>query len=123
LSQFDHETVIGLNFATILVPHGPASGNGPARPDEGISPMATLQDLTIQIAQLQAENEALKAKATARQVITCKVSDKGCLSVYGLGRFPVTLYGGQWLRLLDSATVKAIKDYIEVNRDSMSWKD
>jgi hypothetical protein len=88
--------------------------------------MAILQDQTqvlqAQLEALRAENERLKAKAMSRQTITFKVSaEKGCLSVYGLGRFPVTLYGGQWLRL-----AKAIPDlvaFIEENRDSMSWKD
>ena len=88
--------------------------------------MAILQDQTAalqaELAKVRAENEALKAKAMSRQTITFKVSaEKGCLSVYGLGRFPVTLYGGQWLRL-----AKAIPDlvqFIEDNRDSMSWKD
>lgn len=85
--------------------------------------MAILQDqLQAELAALRAENERLKAKAMSRQTITFKVSaEKGCLSVYGLGRFPVTLYGGQWLRL-----AKAIPDlvqFIEDNRESMSWKD
>lgn len=80
------------------------------------------QDLRAQLAKLQAENDKLKAKAASRQTITFKVSaEKGCLSVYGLGRFPVTLYGGQWERL-----VKAIPDLVEFiadHRDEMSWKD
>jgi hypothetical protein len=86
--------------------------------------MAILQDQTslqAQIAKLKAENEALKAKAEARQVIRFKVSEKGCLSVYGLGRFPVTLYGGQWLRL--AKAIPELVEWIEANRDSLSWKD
>jgi len=88
--------------------------------------MAILQDQTAslqaQLAKLKAENEALKAKAMARQTITFKVSaEKGCLSVYGLGRFPVTLYGGQWLRL--AKAIPQLLEFIEENRDSMSWKD
>lgn len=66
--------------------------------------MAILQDtskaLQDQIAKLQAENEALKAKAMSRQTITLKVSAKGAVSVYGMGKWPVTLYGEQWERLL-----------------------
>jgi hypothetical protein len=88
--------------------------------------MAILQDQTqslqAQIEALRLENEKLKAKAMNRQTLTFKISqEKGCLSVYGLGRFPVTLYGGQWLRL-----AKAIPDlvtFIEDNRDQMTWKD
>lgn len=51
--------------------------------------------------RLRAENEALKARS--RRGITLKVSEKGGVSVYGLGRFPVTLYKEQWTKLLDSA--------------------
>lgn len=65
--------------------------------------MATLTDLSQQIAKLTAENEALKAKALARQTITLKVSAKGAVSVYGMGKWPVTLYAGQWERLLAKA--------------------
>jgi len=52
-----------------------------------------------ELARLRAENEALKSRA--RKGINLKVSDKGGVSVYGLGRFPVTLYKEQWLKLLD----------------------
>ena len=54
-----------------------------------------------ELARLRAENEALKNRA--RKGISLKVSDKGGVSVYGLGRFPVTLYKEQWLKLLDMA--------------------
>ena len=49
--------------------------------------------------RLKAENEALKARATKGVYI--KVGEKGGVSVYGLGRFPVTLYQEQWVKLLD----------------------
>lgn len=53
------------------------------------------------IDQLRAENEALKAaKKSGPRRLTMKVSAKGGLSVYGLGRFPITLYKAQWLKLL-----------------------
>jgi hypothetical protein len=58
------------------------------------------QDKT-ELERLRAENERLKR--TASRGITLKVSEKGGVSVYGLGRFPVTLYKEQWLRLLDMA--------------------
>lgn len=86
--------------------------------------MAILQDtssLQAQLAKLQAENEALKAKAAARQTITFKIGEKGALSVYGLGRFPTTLYGSQWLRL--AKAIPSLVEFIEANRDSMQWKD
>jgi hypothetical protein len=54
-----------------------------------------------ELERLRAENAALKAR-TARGV-SLKVSEKGGMSVYGLGRFPVTLYKEQWAKLLDMA--------------------
>lgn len=57
-------------------------------------------DLLAMITALQAENQALKTKAMAKRPISFKVSEKGCLSMYGLGRFPVTLYKSQWQALL-----------------------
>lgn len=54
-----------------------------------------------ELARLRAENEALKARV--QRGTHLRVSDKGGVSVYGLGRFPVTLYKEQWLRLLDLA--------------------
>lgn len=56
-------------------------------------------DMRAELERLRKENESLK-KSTARGV-SMKVSEKGGLSVYGLGRFPITLYKEQWTRLLD----------------------
>ena len=50
-----------------------------------------------------------------------KVSEKGALSVYGMGRFPVTLYKEQWLKLLGMGD--EIKAFIEANNDSLKSKD
>lgn len=70
--------------------------------------MATLTDIQAEIEALRAENAKLKAKAASRAPsLSMKVSAKGALSVYGLGRWPVTLYKGQWPKLL------ALKDDIE----------
>lgn len=55
------------------------------------------------VAALEAQNKAMQAKAIAGNELRLKVSDKGGLSVYGLGRFPVTLYKSQWLRLFSHA--------------------
>ena len=76
--------------------------------------MAILPDLR----QLQAEIEALRAEnarlAAAKQSkMTFKVSEKGALSVYGMGRWPVTLYRGQWERLLGAS--EAIQAFIKTN--------
>ncbi|MCS6927522.1 MAG: hypothetical protein NZ578_16655 [Candidatus Binatia bacterium] len=59
------------------------------------------QDLHAELARLRAENELLKARLGKKVVL--KVSEKGTVSVYGLGRFPVTLYKEQWWKLLDMA--------------------
>jgi hypothetical protein len=61
--------------------------------------MATEEELQAELERLRAENEALKNRKAP--VISIKVSEKGGVSVYGLGRFPVTLYKEQWVRLLD----------------------
>jgi hypothetical protein len=58
-------------------------------------------DIKAEVERLRAENAALKARPA--RVGSLKVSEKGALSVYGLGRFPVTLYKEQWGRLLDMA--------------------
>jgi len=57
--------------------------------------------LHAEVERLKAENAALKAQAT--RGVSIKVSEKGGVSVYGLGRFPVTLYKEQWAKLLDIA--------------------
>lgn len=76
-------------------------------------------DLEAELARLRAENEALKARPTARTFI--KVSEKGAVSVYGLGRFPVTLYQEQMLKLL--AMGGEIQAFIRDNGDKLSTKD
>lgn len=57
--------------------------------------------LQAEVEKLKAENAALKARTT--RGVSIKVSEKGGVSVYGLGRFPVTLYKEQWAKLLDLA--------------------
>jgi len=63
--------------------------------------MATDDEMRAELERLKAENEALKSRRSG--ATSMKVSEKGGLSVYGLGRFPVTLYQEQWLKLLDLA--------------------
>ena len=63
---------------------------------------------------------ALLAKAQEPKRLTMKVSDKGALSVYGLGRFPVTLYRGQWERLFTA--VPDMKVFIEQNASLLAAK-
>ena len=59
-------------------------------------------DATLELERLRAENERLR-RTSASRGMTIKVSEKGAVSVYGLGRFPVTLYKEQWVKLLDLA--------------------
>lgn len=59
------------------------------------------EDTQAEVARLKEENERLKARQS--RAVSLKVSEKGGLSVYGLGRFPVTLYKEQWSKLLDMA--------------------
>ena len=83
----------------------------------------TSAELLAMITKLQADNAALTSKltqASAPRAITMKVSEKGALSIYGLGRFPVTLYRGQWERLLNSS--KDIFDFIDRNAALLAVK-
>ncbi len=57
------------------------------------------EDLKAELERLRAENAALKKVGS--KGVSMKVSEKGGLSIYGLGRFPVTLYKEQWTKLLD----------------------
>jgi hypothetical protein len=76
------------------------------------------EDLQKELERLRAENEALKAKMT--RATTIKVSEKGAVSVYGLGRFPVTLYKEQWLKLLGMAD--DIRQFIKENESRLRVK-
>jgi hypothetical protein len=69
------------------------------------------EDLKAEVARLQAENERLKSQP--RRAVSLKVSEKGGVSVYGLGRFPVTLYKEQWTKLLDMA--EEIRGFLKEN--------
>ena len=61
------------------------------------------EDDKAEIERLRAENESLKNKKSTEGSLSMKVSEKGALSIYGMGRFPVTLYKEQWLRRLGIA--------------------
>jgi hypothetical protein len=77
------------------------------------------EELKAEIERLRSENARLKLKS--RGSLSLKVSEKGGVSVYGLGRFPVTLYKGQWLKLLDS--VEEIRAFISDNEAILRLKD
>ncbi len=78
-------------------------------------------DMKAEIERLKAENEALKNKKNSRGTLSMKVSEKGALSVYGMGRFPVTLYKEQWLKLL--SITEEIKKFIEDNDAQLKTKE
>ena len=75
-------------------------------------------ELKDELERLRKENAALK-KGAARGV-SMKVSEKGGLSVYGMGRFPVTLYKEQWLKLLDLAD--ELRAFITANDAALKSK-
>ena len=76
--------------------------------------------MQAEIARLQAENAALRTSAKS-QTLSLRVSDKGGVSVYGLGKFPITLYLEQWEKLL--ALADHIREFIKVNRHLLKTKE
>jgi hypothetical protein len=76
------------------------------------------EDLKAELERLKRENESLK-RGSAKGV-SMKVSEKGGLSVYGLGRFPITLYKEQWARLLEMAD--DIRSFIAANDGQLKAK-
>ena len=82
---------------------------------------AEREDMKAELDRLRAENEALKTKKTNSGTLSMKVSEKGALSIYGMGRFPVTLYKEQWLKLL--AIADEIKTFIDANDDRLKTKE
>jgi hypothetical protein len=73
-------------------------------------------ELKAKLAELEKQVEGRK-----RGTLDYKVSEKGGVSVYGLGRFPVTLYYEQWIRLLDQAD--QIRAFMEENKSRLKMKD
>lgn len=76
-------------------------------------------EMKAELERLRAENDKLKTKDKGG--ITLKVSEKGAVSLYGMGRFPVTLYKEQWLRVLASAA--EIKAFIRENDSKLKAKE
>ena len=76
------------------------------------------EDLKAELERLKAENEQLKTQRG--RSASLKVSEKGGVSVYGLGRFPVTLYKEQWAKLLGMAD--EIRAFIKENEASLKTK-
>lgn len=81
--------------------------------------MSSEEELQAEIERLRAENEALKKPS--RGQMSLRVSEKGALSVYGLGRFPVTLYREQWEKLMGMAG--EIREFIQNNDAQLKKKE
>jgi hypothetical protein len=76
----------------------------------------TKEELMARIAELEKKAEGRKKGA-----LEFRVGEKGGVSVYGLGRFPVTLYYEQWIRLLDMA--KDLREFLEENKHRLKLKE
>jgi hypothetical protein len=76
-------------------------------------------NLQAEVERLRAENQALKSRS--ERAVSLKVSEKGGVSVYGLGRFPVTLYKEQWEKLL--AMSDDLRKFIQDNADKLKIKE
>lgn len=76
-------------------------------------------EMQAELERLRRENESLK-KGAGRGV-SIKVSEKRAVSVYGLGRFPITLYKEQWLKLLDLSG--EIRTFIEAHQSELKTKE
>lgn len=81
--------------------------------------MPTEEEMKAEIERLRAENERLKKPV--RGQLSLRVSEKGALSVYGMGRFPVTLYREQWEKLLSMSD--EIRQFIEENDHLLKKKE
>ena len=77
------------------------------------------EEMRAELDRLRNENAALKKGATSS--VRMKVSEKGAVSIYGMGRFPVTLYKEQWLKLLDMSD--DIRAFIAANDAQLKAKD
>ena len=79
-----------------------------------------LNDLEAQIAALKAQ--AAEIKKEVKNTPRLKVSQKGAISVYGLQRMPVTLYAGQWERIIELVNSGVFADFIAQNESTLTRK-
>jgi hypothetical protein len=90
----------------------------PSDDDEWLGDTMSDEELKAELERLRSENAALKKVGSSS--IRMKVSEKGAVSIYGMGRFPVTLYKEQWLKLLDMAD--EIRAFIAANEAQLKTK-
>jgi hypothetical protein len=83
--------------------------------------MADETDSTLTPEQMAARIAELESRLAKGSNISFKVSEKGAVSVYGLGRFPVTLYVEQWDRILSNAA--ELRAFIDANKSKLKFKD
>lgn len=79
----------------------------------------TIESPEQELMRLRAENEALKT-AKPPKGLSFRVSQKGAVSIYGLGRFPVTLYASQWERLIDVSG--QLSEFIKAHQVELATK-
>lgn len=82
--------------------------------------MSNEQKLQEELERLKAENQMLKSKKSGKGELTFRVSQKGAVSVYGMGRFPVTLYKEQWERLISKSD--DLMAFIKANESKLATR-
>jgi hypothetical protein len=107
----------GLELKKALAPFGNILPIGQHSLAEGVH--MSDDELRAELERLRAENEALKAEK--KPGLSLKVSQKGAVSLYGLGRWPVTLYKEQWLSVLEMA--EEIRAFIAQNESKLKTRD
>jgi hypothetical protein len=107
----------GKLFARATSEHGTVEST--SKTSKGEEPMSepTYEELKARLSQLEKEVETKKRSGD----LIFKVGEKGGVSVYGLGRFPVTLYYEQWNRLL--AATEDLKTFMEENKSKLKLKE
>lgn len=86
----------------------------------------TMQELQARCALLEKQNATLSVAAMPKQGLALKVSEKGAVSIYGVGRFPITVYASQAVKLASlfgAAPENKLFQFIKANADALSFKD
>jgi hypothetical protein len=111
--------VVGAAASSSLVPIAADQGRLAIIHHHNTGNAMSDEDVKAELERLRKENAALKKGASTG--IRMKVSEKGAVSIYGMGRFPVTLYKEQWLKLLDMAD--DIRAFIAANEGQLKAKE